>query len=240
MAGHSKWANTKHRKNAQDIKRSKIFTKIIKEISTSSAKYGSDISQNFQLRNLLEKAHTHNLKKTSINKAIQRSTQNNKQDIFNAMKYAGYSSSGVAIVIYCNTDNSNRTVSSIRSIFSKFNARLIKFNNVKYLFDCFYTIHINLKDYDEKNLLNIVNNSPLIITKKINKNFLKIKIFAKYFKIVKKHFLFYSVFFTNVTIKIIPKIIQNINIDDYNKLKNMIFLLEKLKETTYIIHNGKN
>lgn len=238
MAGHSKWANTKHRKNAQDIKRSKIFTKIIKEISTSSTKYGSDINKNFQLRNLLEKASTYNLKKKSINKAIHGSILGNKKDIFNSMKYAGYSPFGIAIIVYCNTDNSNRTVSNIRNIFSKFNTHLINFNNIKYLFNYFYTIKIDLMLYEKKNLLNIINMNNLIISKKINKSFLEITISTKYLNKIKKYFLSYSVIFKNVTTKIIPKNILKIKVDDHKKLMNMIHLLEKLKETTYIIHNG--
>ncbi|VFP77787.1 YebC/PmpR family DNA-binding transcriptional regulator [Buchnera aphidicola] len=238
MAGHSKWANTKHRKNAQDIKRSKIFTKIIKEISTSSMKYGSDVSKNFQLRNLLEKANTYNLKKKSINKAIHGNVLGSKKDIFNSMKYAGYSSFGIAVIVYCNTDNSNRTVSSIRNIFSKFNTHLINFNNIKYLFDYFYTIKIDFMLHEKKNLLNIVNTNNLIISKKINKNFLEIKILTKHLTKIKKYFLSYSIIFKNVITKIIPKNILKINEEDHKKLMNMIHLLEKLKETTYIIHNG--
>ncbi|MGI4816538.1 MAG: YebC/PmpR family DNA-binding transcriptional regulator, partial [Janthinobacterium lividum] len=195
MAGHSKWANTKHRKNAQDIKRSKIFTKIIKEISTSSKNHGSDINKNFQLRNLLEKANTYNLKKKSINKAIYGNALDGKKDVFNAMKYAGYSPFGIAVIIYCNTDNSNRTVSNIRNIFSKFNTHLINFNNIKYLFDYFYTITIDLMLHKNKNLLNIVNMSNLIVSKKINKNFLEIKISTKHLTKIKKYFLSYSVIF---------------------------------------------
>ncbi|VFP78198.1 Probable transcriptional regulatory protein YebC [Buchnera aphidicola (Cinara cuneomaculata)] len=239
MSGHSKWANTKHRKNAQDIKRSKIFTKIIKKITTSSAKYGSDINKNFKLRNILEKAHAYNLKKKLINNAIQRSSRLNKKDNFKTMKYAGYGPAGTALIIHCQTNNSNRTVSSIRNIFSRFNARLINYDNIKYLFNFFYILTINMTLHNKNSLLNIINKNNLFYNKKINKNSLNITVQMKNFVKIKQYLSAHSITIDNSNTLITPKIIQNL--DDKNSilLKNMINLLKKINEIIYIIHNGK-
>ncbi|VFP81122.1 Probable transcriptional regulatory protein YebC [Buchnera aphidicola (Cinara kochiana kochiana)] len=239
MAGHSKWANTKHRKYAQDVKRSKIFTKIIKEIATSSAKNGSDINQNFQLRNILEKAHSYNLKKKLINNAIQRSSGSNKQYTFKTMKYAGYGPAGTAIVIHCNTDNSNRTVSNIRNIFSQFNARLTKYENIKYLFNFFYILKINININNKNLILDIINKNNLLHNNRINKNFLYINVEIKNLKIIKQYLSSYSIIINNINMLITPKIMQNLDSNNNNKIINMINLLKQLKETIYIVHNGK-
>ncbi|VFP83695.1 YebC/PmpR family DNA-binding transcriptional regulator [Buchnera aphidicola] len=239
MAGHSKWANTKHRKHAQDIKRSKIFTKIIKEITTSSIKYGSDINTNFQLRNILEKAHACNLKKKLINKAIQRSSGLNKQDNFQTMKYAGYGPEGTAIIIHCNTNNSNRTVSNIRNIFSRFNAHLTHYNNIKYLFNFFYLIKININLNNKNKLLDIINKNNLLYNKKINKNFLHINVKIKNLKKIKKYLSSYNIIINDINMLITPKIIQNLDSNNINKITDIINSLKQLKEIIYIVHNGQ-
>ncbi|ABJ90669.1 YebC/PmpR family DNA-binding transcriptional regulator [Buchnera aphidicola] len=241
MAGHSKWANTKHRKSAQDIKKSKIFTKITRKITISCLKNGTDVNKNFQLRRILEKANLYNLKKDLIQKAINRGKDKNKniqKKSFN-MKYAGYGPSGIVIIIFCNTDNSNRTISNIRNIFSKFKGKLVKYNDIKYLFNFFYYININNIVNNKEIVLSIIKKNNIKNFKQIDKNNMEIIIKLNKFKKIKKIFLSSSIVFTNVNLVIKPKNIYIINNIYKSKIKNMINLLKKLKETTKIIHNTK-
>ncbi|VFP81498.1 YebC/PmpR family DNA-binding transcriptional regulator [Buchnera aphidicola] len=237
MAGHSKWANTKHRKNAQDIKKSKIFTKIIREITLSSKKYGSDINKNFKLRTILEKAHTFNVSKKLIKQALIRGEGGNKKNIFHTMKYAGYGPNGIVIIIHCNTDNSNRTVSKIRNIFSLYKGKLTKYNNIKYLFNFFYIIKVNINIHNKNIIYNLIDENKIIFSKKKNTDYINLTIKIKKFKEIKNIFLSHSIIFRNINIFITPKVIRYIDLINKEKIINMINSLKKLKETIYIAHN---
>ena len=114
MAGHSKWANIRHRKGAQDKKRSKIFTKLIKEITIASRLGGGDISSNPRLRKAVSNAKSSNLPSDKIERAIKKGTGELEGVIYEEVTYEGYGPGGVAILINIITDNKNRTVAEIR------------------------------------------------------------------------------------------------------------------------------
>ena len=116
MAGHSKWANIRHRKGAQDKKRAKIFTKLIKEITISSRLGGGDISSNPRLRKAVSNAKANNLPADKIKRAIKKGTGELEGVIYEEVTYEGYGPSGVAILIDIITDNKNRTVAEIRHL----------------------------------------------------------------------------------------------------------------------------
>ena len=134
MAGHSKWANIKHRKGAQDAKRGKVFTKIIKEIAVSVKVGGSDIDSNPRLRSAIQNAKGVNMPKDNILRAIKKASGNDAES-YTEVNYEGYGPGGIAIFIECATDNINRTVAEIRSIFNKNNGELGKNGSLEYLFD---------------------------------------------------------------------------------------------------------
>lgn len=134
MAGHSKWANTKHRKAAQDAKRAKIFTKIIREL-TVAAKAGGNPEDNPRLRATIDKALGANMKRDTIEKAVARGAGGADSDNYEEVTYEGYGVGGVAVLIECLTDNRNRTVSEIRHAFSKRGGNLGTDGSVAYLFD---------------------------------------------------------------------------------------------------------
>ncbi len=133
MAGHSKWANIKHRKAAQDAKRGKIFTKIIRELVVA-AKKGGDPADNPTLRAVIDKALAANMKRDTIDKAIARGVGNADGDNYDAVTYEGYGIAGVAVLIECLTDNRNRTVAEVRHAFSKRGGNLGTDGSVAYLF----------------------------------------------------------------------------------------------------------
>jgi len=135
MAGHSKWANIQYRKNAQDKKRAKIFTKLIREITVAARMGGGDADANPRLRLAIDKALSNNMPKDNIERAIKRGTGDAEGESYEEIRYEGYGPGGVAIMVDCMTDNKNRTVSEVRHAFSKHGGNLGADGSVGYLFD---------------------------------------------------------------------------------------------------------
>ncbi len=134
MAGHSKWANIKHRKGAQDAKRGKIFTKLIKEITVASKEGGPEPENNPRLRLAIQNAKGQNMPKDTIERAIGKG-QGSDAANYEEVTYEGYAPHGVAVFVECSTDNINRTVSTVRATFSKAGGSLGKNGSVEFLFD---------------------------------------------------------------------------------------------------------
>ncbi|WXL24320.1 YebC/PmpR family DNA-binding transcriptional regulator [Ectopseudomonas mendocina] len=135
MAGHSKWANIKHRKGRQDAKRGKIFTKLIREL-TVAAKHGGPIpADNPRLRLAVDKSLTANMSRDVIDRAIARGAGNNEADNMIELSYEGYAPSGVAIIVEAMTDNRNRTAAEVRHAFTKCGGNLGTDGSVAYMFD---------------------------------------------------------------------------------------------------------
>lgn len=134
MAGHSKWANIQHRKGAQDAKRGKIFTKLIREISVAARTGGGDVANNPRLRTAIDKALSNNMKKDSIETAIKKATGALDGVQYEEIRYEGYAPGGVAVIVDCLTDNRVRTVADVRHAFSKFGGNLGTDGSVAYMF----------------------------------------------------------------------------------------------------------
>ncbi|CRL59758.1 YebC/PmpR family DNA-binding transcriptional regulator [Proteus mirabilis] len=134
MAGHSKWANTKHRKAAQDAKRGKIFTKIIRELVTAARLGGGDPATNPRLRAAVDKALSNNMTRDTLNRAIARGVGNDENDNMETIIYEGYGPAGTAVMVECLSDNRNRTVSDVRHAFTKTGGNLGTDGSVSYLF----------------------------------------------------------------------------------------------------------
>ncbi|QFY41597.1 YebC/PmpR family DNA-binding transcriptional regulator [Candidatus Methylospira mobilis] len=134
MAGHSKWANIQHRKGAQDAKRGKLFTKLIREITVSARMGGGDVANNPRLRAVIDKALTANMSRDTIDRAVKKGVGANDGDNFDEVCYEGYGPGGVAVMVDCLTDNRNRTVSEVRHAFSKSGGNLGTDGSVAYLF----------------------------------------------------------------------------------------------------------
>jgi YebC/PmpR family DNA-binding regulatory protein len=135
VAGHSKWANIRHRKGAQDAKRGKIFTKLIREISVAAREGGPDEAANARLRDAVLKSLKANMKRDTIDNAIKRGAGGLDGADMIVMRYEGYGPGGAAILVDCLSDNKNRTVSEVRHAFTKFGGNLGTDGSVAYLFD---------------------------------------------------------------------------------------------------------
>ena len=134
MAGHSKWANIQHRKKAQDNKRGKIFTRINRELTIAAREGGGDPDSNPRLRLAIEKANGANMPKDNIERAIKKATGDLDGVSYEEVRYEGYAPGGVAVMVDCVTDNTNRTVAEVRHAFSKHGGNMGTEGSVSYLF----------------------------------------------------------------------------------------------------------
>jgi YebC/PmpR family DNA-binding regulatory protein len=134
MAGHSKWANIKHKKAATDAKRGKIWTRLIKEITVAARLGGGDIPSNPRLRLAVEKAADANMPKDNVTRAIARGTGGLDGANYEEIRYEGYGLNGAAIIVDCMTDNRVRTVAEVRHAFSKFGGNMGTEGSVAFLF----------------------------------------------------------------------------------------------------------
>jgi YebC/PmpR family DNA-binding regulatory protein len=134
MAGHSKWANIQHRKGAQDAKRGKLFTKLIREITVAARMGDPDPASNPRLRMAVDKALAANMTKDTIERAIKRGSGAQEGDNFEEVRYEGYGPGGVAVMVDCMTDNRNRTVAEVRHAFTKAGGNLGTDGSVAYQF----------------------------------------------------------------------------------------------------------
>jgi len=135
MAGHSKWANIQHRKGAQDKKRGKLFTKLIREITVAAKMGGADQDANPRLRMAIDKAKAQSMPKDNIERAIKRGAGDLDGTEYSELRYEGYGPGGAAVMVDCLTDNKNRTVAEIRHAFTKFGGNLGADGSVNYLFN---------------------------------------------------------------------------------------------------------
>ncbi|HEH9709520.1 TPA: YebC/PmpR family DNA-binding transcriptional regulator [Pasteurella multocida] len=148
MAGHSKWANIKHRKAAQDAQRGKIFTKLIRELVTAAKLGGGDVNANPRLRTAVDKALSSNMTRDTINRAIERGVGGGDDTNMETKIYEGYGPGGTAVMVECLSDNANRTISQVRPSFTKCGGNLGTEGSVGYLFSKKRLILITSGDED--------------------------------------------------------------------------------------------
>jgi YebC/PmpR family DNA-binding regulatory protein len=135
MAGHSKWANIQHRKGAQDKKRGKLFTKLIREIAIAAKMGGGDLDANPRLRLAVDKAKAQSMPKDNIERAVKRGAGETDGTDYAEIRYEGYGPGGTAVMVDCLTDNRNRTVAEVRHAFAKYGGNLGADGSVNYLFN---------------------------------------------------------------------------------------------------------
>lgn len=134
MAGHSKWANIQHRKGAQDRKRAKVFTRMVREVVVAAQMGGSDPDANPRLRLALTKARSASVPKDSIERAVKRGAGELEMDNYEEFRYEGYGPGGAAVMVDCLSDNRNRTVADVRHAFTKYNGQLGTDGSVAFMF----------------------------------------------------------------------------------------------------------
>lgn len=156
MAGHSKWAQIKHKKAHADVKRGKIFSKIVKEIAVAARLGGGDSSANPRLRLAIEKAKEVNMPQDNISRAIMKGTGELPGASYEEVSYEGYGPGGVALLIEALTDNRNRTVSEIRHVMSKHGGSMGESGCVAWIFDKLGYILVDKREVEEEDLMSVV------------------------------------------------------------------------------------
>ncbi len=155
MSGHSKWANIKRKKGANDAKRGKIFTRLIKEITVAARAGGGDVEGNPRLRTAVAAAKAENMPKDNITRAIKKGTGEIAGEIYDEIRYEGYGPGGVAVLVDCMTDNKNRTVADVRHAFAKNNGNLGETGCVAWMFQQRGLIQIEKKGITEEELMDM-------------------------------------------------------------------------------------
>ena len=152
MAGHSKWASIQHRKKAQDAKRGKLFTRLIKEIVVAAKAGGSDLDANASLRTAVDKAKSQSVPKDAIEREVKRGAGELDGSDYEEIRYEGYGPAGVAFIVDCLSDNRNRTVAEVRHAFTKAGGNLGQSGSVAYLFDSVGVL-LYSPDHDEDQIM---------------------------------------------------------------------------------------
>ncbi len=155
MSGHSKWSTIKHKKGAADAKRGKVFTKLIKEVTTAARLGGGDPGGNPRLRKAIDEAKSNNMPGDNIDRAIKKGTGELEGVIYEEVTYEGYGPEGVAVLVEVMTDNKNRTVADVRHLFSKFNGNLGENGCVAWMFDSVGLIVVEKSATTEDQLMEV-------------------------------------------------------------------------------------
>ena len=236
MAGHSKWANIKHKKAAQDAKRGKVFTKIIKELMVSAKNGGSDPEANPRLRQAISTAKAANMPNDTIKRAIQKGAGELEGTNYEEMTYEGFGPGGAAILMDIMTDNKNRTVAEIRHLMAKYSGNLGENGSVSWMFEKLGQISIVANGHDENKVFEEVleigaddfilsDNVFLITTDPTNTVELSDQLMDKGYTIISSG------------IEMVPKNILKVEGDDVKKLINLIEHLEEHDDIQNIYSN---
>jgi len=237
MAGHSKWANIKHRKGAQDKKRSKIFSRIIKEITIASKVGGADVESNPRLRLAIQNAKGANMPKDNIERAIKKATSNDSGNIFE-IQFEGYGPYGIAVFIYGAADNKNRIVSNIRAVFTKYGGSLGTKGSLDFIFNTtgifqlerenikidLEDLEMNLIDYGLEDL-EIEDNKVILLTSFHNFGLMQTKLEEMEIKII------------NAEVHKIPKEYIKLDQEKTEKILKMIYKFEEEEDVQNVFHN---
>ena len=156
MAGHSKWANIKHRKEAQDNKKGKIFTKIARELTVAAKIGGGDPASNSRLRLALDKARASNMPKDNVERAVKKATGEGNDQIFEDITYEGYAPGGVGILVKTLTDNRNRTIMEVRTVITKRGGSMAEAGSVAWQFENKGIIEVPVTACSEDDIMNYV------------------------------------------------------------------------------------
>ena len=156
MAGHSKWANIKHRKEEQDNKKGKIFTKIARELTVAAKIGGGDPASNSRLRLALDKARASNMPKDNVERAVKKGTGEGNDQIFEDITYEGYAPGGVGILVKTLTDNRNRTIMEVRTVITKRGGSMAEAGSVAWQFENKGIIEVPVTACSEDDIMNYV------------------------------------------------------------------------------------
>ncbi len=236
MAGHSKWHNIQHRKGAQDAKRGKVFTKLIKEIVVAAKMGGGVIENNPSLRVVIDKALAANMKRDTIDNAVKRGAGDLDGDNYEEVRYEGYGLGGTAIMVDCLTDNRNRTVSDVRHAFSKHGGNLGTDGSVSYMFSKQGFISFASGDEDAIMEVAIESGADDVITN--DDGSIDVMTAPDDFFSVKDALVANNLNPEHSQITMEPTNRIELNLEDAEKFMKLIDTLEDLDDTQEVYHNA--
>ena len=236
MAGHSKWHNIQHRKGAQDAKRGKVFTKLIKEIVVAAKIGGGVIENNPSLRAVIDKALAANMKRDTIDNAIKRGAGDLDGDNYEEVRYEGYGLGGTAIMVDCLTDNRNRTVADVRHAFSKHGGSLGTDGSVSYMFSKQGFISFASGDEDTTMEVAIESGADDVITN--DDGSIDVMTAPDDFFSVKDALVANNLNPEHSQITMEPTNRIELNLEDAEKFMKLIDRLEDLDDTQDVYHNA--
>ncbi|MGM8898361.1 MULTISPECIES: YebC/PmpR family DNA-binding transcriptional regulator [unclassified Psychrobacter] len=236
MAGHSKWANIKHRKARQDAVRGKVFTKVIREIVSAAKQGDPDPDKNPRLRAAIEKGLSVNMTRDTINRAVDRGTGGGDTENMDEISYEGYGVGGVAVLVETMTDNVNRTVSEVRHAFTKFDGNLGTSGSVAYLFTKRGEITFNDVSLEDEVMLTALDAGALDIEN--DGTSLLVITDVDNFGQVKDALNAAGLVSDNAEVTMSPSTIAEIdNVDDAEKVMKMIDMLEDIDDVQEVYSN---
>jgi YebC/PmpR family DNA-binding regulatory protein len=236
MAGHSKWANIKHRKAAQDAKRGKVFTKIIREIVVAAKAGGPNPEDNPTLRAVVDKALGSNMKRDTIDKAIARGAGTGEEDNYEAATYEGYGAGGIAVLVECLTDNRNRTVAEIRHAFSKRGGNLGTDGSVAYLFT--RTGQISFEQGDEDQVMDVALEAGAEDVVTNDDGSIDVSTAFEDFLSVKDAMVAAGLMPDHAEVTMLPSVLVELDKDGAEKAMGLIDMLEDLDDVQNVYTNA--
>lgn len=237
MAGHSKWANIRHRKAAQDAKRGKIFTKLIREIVVAAKEGGGEPENNPRLRAAIDKALSNNMTRDTVNRAIARGVGGEGDEGMETVIYEGYGPGGTAVMVECLTDNRNRTVSGVRHAFSKAGGNLGTDGSVNYLFDKKGVISY-APGLDEDDVMEVALESGADDIETADDGAIDVFTAPSDFGVVKDALDAAGFEADNAEVSLVPSTKAELDADTAPKLLRLIDALEDLDDVQEVYHNG--
>ncbi|MBL6734379.1 MAG: YebC/PmpR family DNA-binding transcriptional regulator [Shewanellaceae bacterium] len=238
MAGHSKWANIKHRKAAQDSKRGKLFTKLIRELTVSAREGGSDSSTNPRLRAAIDKALSNNMTRDTIERSIKRGSGELEGQALDTVLYEGYGPGGTAVMVECLTDNRNRTVSGVRHAFTKSGGNLGTDGSVSYLFEKKGVLTFG-SAYDEDQLLEAALESGAEDMIPHEDGSFLVYTTPENFGMVKDGLDAANLTAEHAEVAMIPSTSADLDVATAPKFIRLIDMLEELDDVQEVYHNGQ-
>lgn len=237
MAGHSKWANIRHRKAAQDAKRGKIFTKLIREIVVAAKEGGGEPENNPRLRAAIDKALSNNMTRDTVNRAIARGAGGEGDEGMETVIYEGYGPGGTAVMVECLTDNRNRTVSGVRHAFSKAGGNLGTDGSVSYLFDKKGVISY-APGLDEDDVMEVALENGADDIETADDGAIDVFTAPSDFGVVKDALDAAGFEADNAEVSLVPSTKAELDADTAPKLLRLIDALEDLDDVQEVYHNG--
>lgn len=234
MAGHSKWANIKHRKGAQDAKRAKIFTRIIKEIQVAVKESGPDPDSNPRLRIAMQNAKGVNMPKDNVMRAVNKAEKESNDYV--EVTFEGYGPHGIAIFVECLTDNNQRTVANVRAVFNKRNGTLGTNGSLAFIFDRKGIFSIPKKDIDPEEFELEIIDAGVEDIDTGGENFI-VTTALEDFGSVQKKLEDMGIEVENAQLERIPNNTKEVNVEEARQILRIIDEFEDLDDVQNVYHN---